>query len=258
MLYYSALKSLKNGKQHCVGAATGDNPLGPFEPMDEPLICPEQGSIDVRPFSHDGKRYLVYKVGGHFNPLGTHTSMIQIRDLDPTGTIVSDNHTTLITNTTAEYDTEGPAMTISTDGKTFFLFFVTGYYQKDTYAIQYTSAPSPLGPFINADHETLFKTGTYNDVFLLAPGAPSFINSTYMSFMTTAPNEQCEVGDLIRRMHTVQVSYNGDTVKVASSLNAKSGVRNEDESKGERLTSSSVTLALLSGFLCAFLSTAIL
>ena len=198
--------------KHCIGAATGDNPLGPFEPQDEPLVCPPEGSIDSSAFFHHGQRYLVYKAGGLNS--SNRTTQIQVRNLDATGTKVSKNATSLITNTTSEYDVEGPGMSVSPDGSTFFLFFATGLFNNSDYAIRYASSASPLGPFDNSQAKTLFDTGTFNDVFLLGPGAPSFINSTYVSFMSTQPDPSCDIGPLYRYMHVAEIKFDGDTIVV--------------------------------------------
>jgi arabinan endo-1,5-alpha-L-arabinosidase len=75
VLYYAAIAKGFAG-QRCVGTAVADNPAGPYEPSDTPLICPilggedpvadrpdlTAGVIDPAPFQDsDGQRYLLYK-----------------------------------------------------------------------------------------------------------------------------------------------------------------------------------------------------
>jgi beta-xylosidase len=75
VLYY-AVQAKGFAGQRCIGTAIGDNPAGPYEPSDTPLICPilggedpaadrpdqTAGVIDPSPFqARDGRRYLLYK-----------------------------------------------------------------------------------------------------------------------------------------------------------------------------------------------------
>lgn len=75
VLYYALIAKGFSG-QRCIGTAIADNPAGPYEPSDTPLICPilggedpaadrpvaGSGMIDPNPFlDSDGSRYLLYK-----------------------------------------------------------------------------------------------------------------------------------------------------------------------------------------------------
>lgn len=56
-------------KTHCIGAATSTDPIGPFQPTSEPIICPpkeEGGVIDPAGFQDtDGTYWVTYKVDGN-------------------------------------------------------------------------------------------------------------------------------------------------------------------------------------------------
>ncbi|HEY8456018.1 MAG TPA: glycoside hydrolase family 43 protein [Actinopolymorphaceae bacterium] len=75
VLYFAAI-ARDFGGQRCIGTAVAEQPTGPYEPSDSPLICPilngedpaadrpnpTSGVIDPSPFQAvDGKRYLLYK-----------------------------------------------------------------------------------------------------------------------------------------------------------------------------------------------------
>ena len=116
-------------------------------------------------------------------------------------------------------------MTVSPDGKTFFLWFVTGYYRRGDYAIRYVTGPTPEGPFPNDSPPYLLQTGETNGVFILAPGGPDFVDTnggTHMSFLATHPNATCGTGGEkdpeTRHIHAAVLEYNGDKVKIATHL----------------------------------------
>ena len=199
-----------------MGAATATTITGPYTPQPTPFICPPQGAIDGQGFEHNSKRYLVHKIGGHFDSNGI--AHIVIQPVDQTGTKKLDVAATQLVQTLGdEYDVEGPAMTLAPDGETVFLWYVTGYYQDTDYAIRYSTSTSPFGPFTNHDPPYLFQTDEYNDVYLLAPGGPSFVNDTHMTFMADHPHKTCKVspnGILDRQIHAAVLTYDGHQVSV--------------------------------------------
>lgn len=60
----------------CVGAASADNPEGPYTPVDEPLACPadQGGAIDPSGYYNglESTQWVVYKVDG--NSIGKHSA----------------------------------------------------------------------------------------------------------------------------------------------------------------------------------------
>ena len=223
VMYYSAkAPSVPGNKDRkCVGAATSPNVTGPYTAMPHALACPSEGVIGASGFQHGGHNYLLYKIGGHFDK--THTAHIHIRRLDESGTAwAAGSHSiSLLNNTAAEYDVEGPNLTVAPDGGTFFLWFVTGFFRDADYAIRYLTADSLEGPFHNKGNEPpyLLRTGELtNGVFTLAPGGPDFVNATHMTFMATRPNATCGTGGKMepetRHIHAAVLRDDGDTVKV--------------------------------------------
>ena len=68
-MYYSAKVSGVPGNKDrkCVGAAHAKSVDGPYTPQATPLACPSEGVIGPSGFEHNGQRYLLYKIGGHFD-----------------------------------------------------------------------------------------------------------------------------------------------------------------------------------------------
>jgi beta-xylosidase len=67
VLYYAATDA-RQTVQHCVGAATADNILGPYTDQASPIACPlsQGGAIDPSGFTDaDGTYYVVYKIDGN-------------------------------------------------------------------------------------------------------------------------------------------------------------------------------------------------
>ena len=88
-----------------------------------------------------------------------------------------------------------------------------------SYGIRYiTSTESIWGPY-DLEEQVLFDTGVLpeSNVYLLAPGGPSFVNATHMMFMTTYPqNAACEDnGNNVRGPRVAKLEYNGRHVKLA-------------------------------------------
>ena len=223
-MYYSAKVSSVPGNKDrkCVGAAHATSVDGPYHAQEKALACPSEGVIGPSGVEFNGNRYLLYKIGGHFDK--THTAHIHIRKLTNDGLnwAPGSESISLLNNTKAEYDTEGPNMTVSPDGKTYFLWFVTGFFRDSNYAIRYVTGPSPEGPFKNDNPPYLLRTGETNGVFVLAPGGPDFVDSTHMSFLATKPNQTCGTGGEkdpeTRHIHAAVLEYNGDSVKVAGKI----------------------------------------
>lgn len=72
MLYYAALAA-SHPRRHCIGAAVSEHALGPYIPLQEPLVCDfsKGGAIDPQYFYDPltDRPYLLYKVDG--NAIGT-------------------------------------------------------------------------------------------------------------------------------------------------------------------------------------------
>ena len=194
--------------------------MGPFLAQNETFVC----SNPVSTFNshttpeitkYNGSVYMVAKHGqGYAVGISAH---IELQELDETGTKIVSDTVQIYNSAIEDNDAEGPNIQISPDG-IFFLFYVTGNYTLPGYSIRYiTSTESIWGPY---DHEeqVLLQTGTqYQEVYLLAPGGPSFVNNTHMMFMTTLPQgaDCSDGGNNVRGPRVAKLEYHGRSVRLA-------------------------------------------
>ncbi len=85
-LYFSALLRGSNPQIHCIGAAYGSSPLGPFVASAHPFVCQldHRGSIDPRVFVDGTRLVLLWKSDDNANPYVRRPgSERQHRDLLP-------------------------------------------------------------------------------------------------------------------------------------------------------------------------------
>ena len=221
-MYYAAEVPLSSGQgsSRCTGAATADQPTGPFTAQDKPLICShpivkENHYISPYLTQHEGYNYMVIKYKpnkGHKNP-----SHIQLFNMSSDGLRNTSGPTTLYTATAEDWDAEGPSIVYNKG--VFFLLYVVRYFKTPGYAIHYvTSSNGIRGPYTKPG-KVLFETGTYGkeDTYLLSPGGPSFFNSTHMMFMTTTPmTANCTRGEHdVRGPRVAKIKYSGQTMSLA-------------------------------------------
>ena len=190
------------------------------------MICPSGhpldtgGVIGMTGYQHDGKKYMVYKLGPKHALVGKpHVSKIKLVQLDETGTRVTSGPKTVYKGKVNEFDAEGPALTFSPDG-IFFLWYVVGFWQWPTYGIKYVRSltDSIWGPY-ETNGSDFMMTGINNGVYILSPGGPDFINSTHLTIMGTSPtNSSCGASTQVRHPHSMRIGYNGRTAYIEPNL----------------------------------------
>ena len=130
--YFSA-RATADGKLS-IGAASADNPLGPFTDLGQPLIHDaNMGLIDASEFTtSQGTPYVLWKEDG--NAVGMPTP-IHIAQLSDDGMSVKGAPSTLITNdkTWEGAVTEGPFLV--EHGGMFYLFYSGNSYANASYAV---------------------------------------------------------------------------------------------------------------------------
>jgi beta-xylosidase len=138
-------------KRHCLGAAVGARPEGPFVGVAKPLACADfrDGVIDPSPFRDaDGRLYLYFKDDGNCCARKSAIWGVRLRadGLAPLGKPVR-----LFTNdeSPAHYDdwewrvVEAPTM-VRRGG--YVLFYSGNYFGNRNYSIGYRTCTGPLGP----------------------------------------------------------------------------------------------------------------
>lgn len=161
VLYYAAI-TVQDVNKHCIGAATSDNPTGPFVPADTPLYCDlgSGGANDPDGFRDPvtDNQYVVYKVDGNSigqggdcgNSIGpiapTPLVLQQVSAEDgisPLGT-----STIILTNNADDGpNIEAPTLVYNENTQQYVLFFTSGCFSTSASNIQYATASSITGPY---------------------------------------------------------------------------------------------------------------
>ena len=145
----------------CIGVATADSPLGPFEPAaDEPLVCPERqgGAIDAATFEDvDGSRWLLWKNDG--NCCGKPT-WIHLQPLSGDGLRTTGPAQRLIREDQPWEGDLVEAPTLVRHEDRYVLFYSANSYGGGDYATGYAVADRLKGPYRKADEPFLTTDGT--------------------------------------------------------------------------------------------------
>ena len=215
IMYYSA--RISDGSAHCVGAATSQQPAGPFIPQLNPIACPVSigGAIDASGFQDvDGKRYVLWKVDG--NSINQRTP-IMIQQVAADGFTPVGDSVEILNN---DPSTDGPlveAPSLAVIDGIYFLFFSSNYFTTAQYDVSF--AVSRNGPLNGGAHYTkaqdpLLETG-YNTLGgLYAPGGLSVgsgPDNHMVVFMADQGNDA-----RVRQMYvgTLSVDANAGTVSL--------------------------------------------
>lgn len=169
VLYFVA-RDAESDKQ-CIGAATGDSPIGPFrDRSDKPFICQSDlgGSIDPYPFvNSDGKLYIYWKNDGNCcaKPVGLWGQELSDDGLrligEPTELIQKDQpwESPLI---------ENPAMV--EDEGSYYLFYSGNWWESHEYAVGYAVCETVTGPCVKPLNGPVFSW----TLEVLGPGGEAF------------------------------------------------------------------------------------
>jgi hypothetical protein len=189
-MYYAALPRDGSGL-HCIGAATANNPLGPFVPEDNVFVCPEDqgGAIDPDVFrDDDGTIYVTYKIDGSaIGPGGAcgngifserKPTPIMLQEVQGDGVTPAGAPVKLLDMDPENGDgelIEAPSM--MKVGDTYFLFFASSCYNTLDYATSFATAPKITGPWTKAHSPVqtapLLLSGFFNNLppfGIISPG----------------------------------------------------------------------------------------
>lgn len=135
-----------------VGAATSQNPQGPFTDLGRPLVAdPNIGVIDPTFFrDEDGRQFLYWKEDGNdFNP--PRPSRIMAQQLDESGTALVGERVEVLRNDPATWEgTVVEAPDLEKRGDYYYLFYSGNSYADGRYAEGVARSRTPLGPFEKA------------------------------------------------------------------------------------------------------------
>ena len=215
-MYYAAIP--RNTTKHCIGVATSQTILGPYEPQDHPFLCSEgqTGAIDGNGFMNGDDRYVIYKNGSAKSL--TAKSHVALQKVQANGYTKIGDPVTLYNSTKADsWDSEGPAL-VARPGGGFVAFFAIGFFKNTDYTIDYATADKIDGPY--TPRGTLLKTGTYEGISVTAPGAPDFVgrNASQMIFTSDTVNHYGS-----RSMYIATLRYEGNNVSLVQGEGMSNG-----------------------------------
>ncbi|TBN58498.1 hypothetical protein EYE40_02880 [Glaciihabitans arcticus] len=170
-LYFTTAQATPSAQ--CIGVAVSADPLGPFEPVGDPLVCPVEdgGAIDASTFlDDDGTLFLVFKNDG--NCCGKDT-WLQAAPLSADGLTLLSEPTRLVKQTEAWEGNLVEAPTLVKHGSKYVLFYSANDYGGESYATGYATADSVLGPWTKHG-EPLMTTDLSGGVYL-GPGGQDVI-----------------------------------------------------------------------------------
>jgi len=132
----------------CIGAATADDPLGPFTVVGEGmLVCPqdEGGAIDASTFlDDDGTRYLLWKNDGNCCGLDT---WLQLAPLSADGLTLAASPTRLVMQDQPWEGNLVEAPTLVKKDDTYVLMYSANDFGGEKYAVGYATADAVAGPY---------------------------------------------------------------------------------------------------------------
>ncbi|KAI5924152.1 endo-arabinase [Camillea tinctor] len=183
VMYFSG-QSAVNKAHHCIGVATSETILGPYQPVDEPFACDLTvgGAIDPSGFKDiDGKHYVVYKIDG--NSIGNGGSCgntvapimktpIMLQEVADDG-VTKIGAPVQILDRIAEDGplVEAPSI-MRTSGGIYVMTFSSGCFTAPSYDLDYAWAESVKGPYLRAA-SPVAKTKSFG---LTSPGGATVVS----------------------------------------------------------------------------------
>jgi beta-xylosidase len=221
VLYFTARHAVSD--LQCVGAATSQNPRGPFiSQASEPLVCQFDlgGTIDASPFrAPDGQLYLYFKNDGN-HPSFNRPAEIFAQRLSADGLSLAGEPVSLVRNDKPWEGgvVEAPTM-VEHDGA-YVLFFSANFYGWDSelspYAMGYAACESPMGPCTDAPDNPVFASTS--EPCISGPGHQSVFQSggkDILSFHVWAATSACRPANQGRFMHLAQLNWQNGVPQIS-------------------------------------------
>jgi GH43 family beta-xylosidase len=152
-LYYSVLLRGVNPATHCIGAAYGSSPLGPFVPVDHPFVCQldHRGSIDPRVFVDGSHLILLWKSEDNANPSVPGPDQdgdtgIYAQELSADGRQLLGQPVKILGPSQAWEATIVEAPDMVEAWGTYWLFFSGNWFTSPSYGIGVAACETPFGP----------------------------------------------------------------------------------------------------------------
>jgi arabinan endo-1,5-alpha-L-arabinosidase len=213
LMYFTARFAINEGGTQCIGTATSNDPLGPFEPVgDAPLICQisQGGSIDPSSFvDADGTRYILWKNDGNN---GGGQAWLYIQKTSDDGLTLVGEPTRLMTADKAWEGVLVEAPILWQHNDQYYLFYSANSYLSQDYAVGYAVADEITGPYTKPRRGPFL--GTSIRAGLVGPGGQDIVlddeGDPWMVFHTWS-------GGSYRAMNLIALQWQDDVPLVEPS-----------------------------------------
>lgn len=173
-------------QRHCLGAAAGADPEGPFVGIDEPLVCAEfaEGVIDAGIFRDGESLYLYFKDDGNCCGRG---SAIWVQGLSADGLAAVGPRHRLVANNDSpgtEDDWEWlvvEAPTMIRRGNSYYLFYSGNFFGNKNYSVAYLRCATPRGPCRDPGENPILWS--HPSTSLVGPGHQSILEDRGRSYL---------------------------------------------------------------------------
>jgi GH43 family beta-xylosidase len=190
-LYFTAAVRGAEPPMQCIGDAFGSDPLGPFRPAPQELICQRdhRGSIDPRTFvDAGGNLWLYWKSDDNAYPqipwtTGRGVAGIYAQRLSANGKELL-GKPRLVLQPTLRWErtiAEAPDMVLE-QGR-YWMFYSANWFNSTAYAIGVARCEGPIGPCPPTSSEPLLASNSQG----LGPGEPSVFEDSGGFFMLYNP-----------------------------------------------------------------------
>lgn len=207
---------------HCIGVATSSTVAGPYEPQDQPIVCPtdQGGAIDPEGFRDaDGTRYLVYKIDGNsFDKPGRpfRATPLMLQRVAADGYTLEGSPVPIMDRIASD----GPLVEAPSLGRypragqpdLYVLFFSSNMFSGPGYDVKYATSESITGPYVRGD-TPLLQTGDGPGRALIGPGGLDVgVSSTQVVFHSITKGTMGPHEHLDRPLWTAEITIQGTTV----------------------------------------------
>ena len=201
-LYFTALLRGVHPQTHCIGAAYGSSPAGPFVPSDHPLVCQldHRGSIDPRVFADGSHLVLLWKSDDNANPYvggpdqGGNTA-IYAQQLSADGRDLSGQPVKILGPSQSWEGTIVEAPDMVEAWGTYWLFFSANWYYSPSYGIGVAACETPFGPCSDVSPKPFIGSNRQG----LGPGEESVFEKGANVYLVYNPFRADDPGPVIPR-----------------------------------------------------------
>jgi hypothetical protein len=201
-LYFSALLRGSNPQIHCIGAAYGSSPVGPFVAAAHPLVCQldHRGSIDPRVFVDGSRLVLLWKSDDNANPYvpgpdQNGATGIYSQGLSADGRELIGQPVKILGPGQSWEGTIVEAPDMVEAWGTYWLFFSANWYYSASYGIGVAACETPFGPCSDVSPKPFIGSNRQG----LGPGEESVFEKGTNVYLVYNPFRADDPGPVIPR-----------------------------------------------------------